>query len=137
MRLEVEKNPPVENVSDAQVRTAIMALRSYGPSSFASLTDAQGSYLQVAGGGITCMLEHRDAATGRHYRGYHDTPSKVYPDGTILVFGGGEMKLMADEWFTASMVADVFLAFLNGHEFPASVRWRDVSDTFSNESASK
>ncbi|AYM76203.1 hypothetical protein D9M09_10660 [Janthinobacterium agaricidamnosum] len=130
MRLEVEKRPVVEQVSVAQVRSAIAGLRSYGPSSYASLTDDEGNYLQVAGGGITCMLERRDVATGRHYRAYHDVASKVYPDGTILAFGGGEIKLLADEWFTAPVVADVFVAFVNGHELPPSVKWRDVTATF-------
>lgn len=131
MRLEVENKVAVENVSEAKVRAAITALRSYGPSSFASLTDDQGNYLQVAGGGVTCMLERRDMAAGRHYRGYHDIRSKVYPDGTILAFGGGEIKLLADEWFTAPIVVDAFLAFLNGQPLPPSIKWRDVTENFS------
>src|SRR5438552_2235378 len=99
MRLEVERKSPIEGPSDAQVRSEILGLRSYGPSSFASLTDEKGDYLQVAGGGVTCLLERRDAATGRHYRAFHDNPSAVFADGTALVFGGGEVKLAADEWF--------------------------------------
>jgi hypothetical protein len=78
MRLEVENKPVIEHVNAAQLRSAITGLRSYGPSSYASLTDEQGNYLQVAGGGITCLLERRDAATGRHYRAYHDIASKLY-----------------------------------------------------------
>jgi hypothetical protein len=52
MLLEVENREPVENASAADVHDAISKLRSYGPSSFASLTDEHGSYLQVAGGGV-------------------------------------------------------------------------------------
>lgn len=129
MRLEVEKKAPVDNVSEEKVRAAILALRSYGPSSFASLTDEEGNYLQVAGGGVTCMLERREASSGRHYRAYGEEPSKVYPDGTLLMFGGGKIALQADEWFTAPVVADAFLAFLNGQELPSSIRWRDVTTT--------
>ncbi|MFJ2990862.1 hypothetical protein ACIPF8_23655 [Collimonas sp. NPDC087041] len=132
MRLEVEKKRPVENASEAQVRSAILALRSYGPSSFTSLTDVRGNYLQVAGGGVTCMVEHRDVFKNRHYRGYHNTPSKVYPDGTILVFGGGEIQLLADEWFMAPMVLDAFLAVFNGRELPASIAWRDKTETLTS-----
>ena len=128
MRLDVENKPAIEHASAAQVRAAITGLRSYGPSSFAALTDEGGNYLQVAGGGITCMLERRDAAGGRHYRACRDVPSKVYPDGTILAFGGGDIRLMADEWFTAPMVLEVFLAFLGGLGLPASVKWRDITD---------
>lgn len=134
MRLEVEKAPFMENVTGKRVRSAIMALRSYGPSSFASLTDAHGSYLQVAGGGVTCMLEYRDNASGLHFRAYKDEASKVFPDGTSLVFGGGEIRLAADEWFTAQEVADVFSSFLRTGELPTSVKWRDVTATFVNDS---
>lgn len=89
--------PVVEDVTDAGVRSSIMALRSFGKSSFATLTDNRENSRQVGGGGITCMLERRDAASGRHYRGHHGLPSKVFADGTTLVFGGGTIPLAADE----------------------------------------
>ncbi|QWT22155.1 hypothetical protein KPL74_09120 [Bacillus sp. NP157] len=127
MRLEIEKKPTIDDATAAQLHCAIMALRSYGPSSFASLTDGAGNYVQVAGGGVTCMLERRDAATGRHFRGYKDQKSKVFPDGTVLVFGGGEVRLSADEWFTAQEVEGVFVAFLGSSELPSSVKWRDIT----------
>jgi hypothetical protein len=127
MRLEIEKKPAVDDVTDARVRAAIMSLRSYGPSSFASLTDENGNYIQVAGGGATCMLERRDAASGHHFRGYKDERSKVFPDGTALVFGGGEIRLSADEWFGAQEVEEVFCAFLRSGELPSSVKWRDMT----------
>jgi hypothetical protein len=71
-----------------------------------------GSYLQVGGGGVTCLLERRDAATRQHFRGYHDKPSKVFPDGTILAFGANKIRMAANEWFDRTMVADAFAAFL-------------------------
>jgi len=95
------------------------------------LTDKEGNYLQVAGGGVTCMLERREAASGRHYRAYHDKPSTVFADGTILAFGGGKIPLAADEWFMAQIVADVFSAFLRGETLPSSIQWRDMSEMFS------
>jgi hypothetical protein len=130
MRLEVESRPPIDNATEAQVRTAVLGLRSYGPSSFASMTDEAGNYLQVAGGGVTCMLEMRDASTGRHYRAYHDVDRPTHPDGTLLVFGGGEIALRADEWFAAPLVADAFVSFLKGEKLPSSIKWRDVTDLF-------
>jgi hypothetical protein len=130
MLLEVEKKAPVENAVAADVRAVIPKLRSYGPSSYASLTDAQGSYLQVAGGGVTCMLEWRDAVNRRHFRAHLDASSKVFPDGTILTFSGGEVKLRADEWLTAPMVEEAFLAFLRGQSLPPSIKWRDISAMF-------
>lgn len=134
MRLDVEKQSEVNEVTEMQVRASIMSLRSYGPSSFASLTDEVGNYVQVAGGGVTCMLERRDAVTGQHFRGYKDEKSQFFPDGATLAFGGGEIKLQADEWFSAKEVVDVFISFLRKEEMPAFIRWRDVTTNFSDES---
>jgi hypothetical protein len=112
-----------------------MGLRSYGPSSFASLTDAEGNYLQVAGGGVTCMLERRDVVAGRHLRGYKNERSNVFPDGTTLVFGGGQLRLLADEWFTAAEVLAVFLPFLRSEPPPLWIQWRDVTTTLERGAA--
>lgn len=131
MRLEVEHNPTIVNPSEKEVRSAIIALRSYGPSSIASLTDEAGSYLQVGGGGVTCLIERRDAATGKHFRGHYDLPSKVFPDGTILAFGANKIRMAANEWFDRTMVADAFAAFLRGEELPTSIKWREVTDVLS------
>ncbi len=131
MRLEVERKAAVEQPTEKVVRSALMRLRSYGPQSYASLTDDEGNYLQVAGGGVTCLLERRDARSGDHFRGYHDKPSPVFGDGTALVFSGGEVRLNADEWFTASAVADAFAAFLTGAPLPDNIRWRDVTSSLS------
>lgn len=130
MRLEVERKPPVNEVTENQLRTVIASLRSYGPSSFASLADDDGNYLQVAGGGFTCMLERRHLTTGQHFRGYKDEKSSVFPDGTALVFGGGEIRLQADEWFNANEVTDIFVSFLRGEALPSLVKWRDISHVF-------
>lgn len=131
VRLEVEGNATIENASEREVRTAIGALRSYGPSSIASLTDKNGSYLQTGGGGMTCLLERRDAPIHSHFRAYHDEPSKVFTDGTILAFSGNNVRMAADEWFDSRVVADAFVAFLRGDELPATIKWRDVNDMLS------
>lgn len=127
MRLEAERKPQVIDPTEKRIRSTIMALRSYGPSSFASLTNNRGGYLQVGGGGVTCLLEWRDGATGNHYRAFHDTPSTVFADGTVLAFSGGRIPLHSDEWFTATVVADAFCAFAKGLDLPDSIRWRSVA----------
>jgi len=96
----------------------------------ASITDDGGSYIQVGGGGVGCVLERRDAEQSRHYRGYHDSPSKVFPDGTALAFSGGNVAMRADEWFTARVIADAFVAFLERRPLPEGIRWRDSSEMF-------
>jgi hypothetical protein len=130
MKLDVEGRSPINNVSEAKVRSVIARLRSYGPSSFASLTDESGNYLQVAGGGATCMMERRDVSGGRHYRAFQNNRSVTFADGTALVFGGGKVKLASNEWFVSQDVEDAFLAFLRGEHLPSRVKWRDITDLF-------
>lgn len=128
MRWEVQGRSAIEGPSEEDVRSAIGALRSYGPSSIAILTDENRNYLQVGGGGMTCLLERRDARTGRHFRAYHDQPSRVFPDGTILAFAHNKIPMQADEWFDWRVVADAFAAFLRAEELPPSIQWRDMTD---------
>ena len=128
MRFEVENTPPIQGPSARRVRAAILSLRNHGRSSFATLADDRGNYLLVAGGGLTCMLERRDVDAGRMFRAFVDQPAKSVPDGTILAFGAGQLRLMADEWLTAPQVAEAFDAFLLGKPWPAMLRWRDQGD---------
>ena len=132
MRLEVENKPAVDGATEKQIRSAIAKLRSYGPSSFASITSSDGDYLQVGGGGITCTLERRDAATGRHFRAHSLQPNRIHPDGTILAFGREqEIRLMSDEWLTADLVADAFCRFLKLEPLPEVVAWREITSMVS------
>lgn len=101
-----------------------MALRSYGPHSFASLEADDRSYVQVAGGGVTCMIERYTAATGARERAFHDRPNAVFPGGTILAFSGGELRFQSDEWFHADAVVAIFVAFNQRQPVHESVHWR-------------
>ena len=130
MKLECEDKSPVEDVKPAQIKKTVSRLKSYGPCSFASLTDSEGNYVQVAGGRVTCMIERRDVSAGRHFRAYQNIRSEVFADGTMLVFGGGKIHLSSDEWFTASDAEEVFMAFLDGAEMPERIMWRDISEIF-------
>lgn len=103
-------------------------LQGHGKSSFASLTRPDGSYVQVAGGGICCLLERRDAGEGRQWRAFLSEPTVPFEDGTELVFGGGRVRLRQDEWLNIDLVVEVFTAFLEGRTLPDSVRWRDLTE---------
>ncbi|MFL9858838.1 hypothetical protein PQR72_24420 [Paraburkholderia madseniana] len=126
MRFEVEGKAPVDAPRESAIRRGIKSLRSYGPSSYASVTDVEGNYVQVGGGGVTCLVERYLAASKERQRAFHDEPSPVRPDGTLLVFSAGKIALKADEWFMASEVEEIFLAFLTGAELPSYVQWRTV-----------
>lgn len=124
MILECEGKPPVENPKPSLVRKVVSSLRSYGPSSYASITDAQGSYLQVAGGGVTCLLEFYNSNTGKRYRAFGGKKNKAFPDGTLLVFRVGEIAMQSDEWLIAEKVSEAFCCFLAGKELPEDISWR-------------
>ena len=124
MNFEVEGKITVISPKPSQIIRTIKSLKSYGPSSYASLTDERGRYVQVAGGGITCMVEQFDPQSGVRLRAFHDRPNPVYPDGTILSFRAGNIPMKSDEWFRSEQVAEIFISFLEGAEFPAYVSWR-------------
>lgn len=127
MKLEIEGRPVNTVPTRAQITRALKALRSYGKSSYASLTDDTGNYVQVAGGGVSCMIE-RFAFGAQRWRAFHNKPSPVRPDGTILVFRAGNIPMRSDEWFMANQVVGVFLAFLGGTSYPPFVHWRLAPD---------
>jgi hypothetical protein len=124
MKLEGQNFAAVNAPSDHVLESRLLALKSYGRHSYASLTDAQGNYLQVAGGGVTCMVESFNVSTSTRLRAFHDKPSPVFPDGTVLAFGAGELRLKSDEWFHASAVVEIFLCFRHGRGYPDTVHWR-------------
>jgi hypothetical protein len=124
MKFDIQRKEGVAASTPVQISRAIKSLRSYGPSSYASLTDDAGNYVQVAGGGVSCMVEHFEIDGERRRRAFHDKPSPVRPDGTILVFGAGNIPMRSDEWFMSDQVVEIFLAFLKGKPFPSSVHWR-------------
>lgn len=126
MKLEMQGKPEIQEPTESQVKKAINALRNYGPSSYASLTDRAGNYVQVAGGGVTCMIEWYDAENKKRFRASHGNPSPVRPDGTILSFGAGNIPMRSDEWFMATQVLEVFIAFLKEELFPDYLVWRDA-----------
>ena len=99
MKFDIQGKEGIASPTPAQISRAIKSLRSYGPSSYASLTDDAGNYVQVAGGGVSCMVEHFEIDGERRRRAFHDKPSPVRPDGTILVFGAGNIPMQSDEWF--------------------------------------
>lgn len=129
MKFEGQNFAALNAPSDEVLRKRLLALKSYGRHSYASLTDIRGNYVQVAGGGVTCMVESFDSATSTRLRAFHDKPSPVFPDGTVLAFGGGELRLKSDEWFHASAVVEIFQCFKHGRRYPDTVHWRSVLES--------
>jgi hypothetical protein len=123
MKFDIEGKAEIIGPTPQQITRALKSLRSYGKSTFASLTNSGGSYVQVAGGAASCLIERYDFDAQR-WRAFHDEPSPVRPDGTILVFRSGNVPMRADEWFTADQVVEVFSAFFNDAPYPPFIHWR-------------
>lgn len=126
MKLEIENCPVITDVGQAEIKKRLKKLRSYGPSSYGCITDAEGNYIQVAGGRVTCFIERYDAKQKKLYRGYHSISSTNFDDGTILSFSGGNVSLQKDEWFNMDDVIEVFLSFSQCLDFPDGIHWREI-----------
>lgn len=124
MILECEDKSAISNPKASQIRKALSSLRSYGPHSYASVTDDANNYLQVAGGGASCLLELYRANTDERFRAYGNVKNKAFPDGTLLIFRGGQIPMMADEWMKIEEVIEAFNCFLENREFPSVIHWR-------------
>ncbi|WP_404338424.1 hypothetical protein AB2M62_05870 [Sphingomonas sp. MMS12-HWE2-04] len=126
MKLEAEGMAPIAEPSEDQVRNLVLSLAMPRPT-FASLNDAHGNYIQVAGGRPWCMVEWRQANPLVHYGATAKAVRSPYKDGAKIRSGAGEIALQADEWLLLKQAAELFLAFRAGKQFPDFVRWRTMN----------
>lgn len=125
--LEAENHRVIENPSEEEVRKLILDLR-LGDTSFASLTNEKGDYLQVAGSRPWCVIEFRRRGPN-HERAFQETLSPKYNDGAKLRTGAGDIVMRHDEWFLLKDAADLFCSFLRHEPFPPHVNWRSMNET--------
>lgn len=125
--LEIEGKKPVQVQDFAPVEKALRSLKSYGPASFAILTKADGAYVQVAGGRLTCVVEQRSAGTGKQMRARYERAKVPYEGIQTLVFGGGKLEAEPEEILFIEDVILIFKAFWEDSADPDIVVWRDIS----------
>jgi hypothetical protein len=82
MKFEVENSPAIIDVNQSQLVNILKKLKSYGPSSYACLTDDDGNYVQVAGGRFAYFIEMYDAKSKPLFRGCHSNSSTNFEDGS-------------------------------------------------------
>lgn len=124
MRFERQGRKAIDRPSQARVKKELALTKS----AHASLTAADGSYLQFAGGPGLFVVEFRDKS-GRHFRGKQATPVVRFEDGTVLFFSGGSMTMKRNEWFLIDQVAEIAGAFSLGVELPL-VEWQPLNGSF-------
>lgn len=125
MLLEQERKPAKRVATFKPVETALRRLCSYGPSSFAVLTADDGSFIQFAGGGATCVLEWRRAGDDAPRRAYLARKKVQFEGPQVLMFGGGHMQMAPEEILFADDVVAAFRAFFEGGEVPGALLWRE------------
>jgi hypothetical protein len=132
MIFERQGAPAISNPSEAVLKRELRKLKAYGKSSFVSLTDDFGNYVQVGGGGVTCLLERHEGISAKHFRARLKAP--VVPpefDGALLCFSGNEISLRRNEWFQIERVVEIFLAFRSGRLFEeAGIEWIELEPSF-------
>lgn len=126
--LEVENRLPVQVSEFSKVEKALRSLKSYGPASFAILTKEDGSYVQVAGGRLTCVVEQRFAGTGKQMRARYERAKVPYEGKQTLVFGGGKLEAEPEEILFIEDVILIFKAFWEGSANSDIIAWRDMSE---------
>jgi Immunity protein Imm1 len=126
---EREGREKIPEPTERRIRSELKRIHGVTPSSWAVLKSRSGSYLQVAGGGMTCVLEYQDQESGSRQRAWQDhaVVPPDWADGTLLVFQAGAIPLNRDEWVRVEQVADAFAEFLHTGQLPQSLHWRVVT----------
>lgn len=110
---------PVLNPSAERLERELSRTKS----SFASLTSADGAYVQVAGGPGLFLLERRDEQG--HFRAFQVEPVVSHPDGTLLLCSVGSIPMRQGDWLLRWQVLEVFGALSGGSPWPPYVCWRE------------
>src|SRR4051812_28745229 len=80
MKFERENASPIDPVSEKQLLRGLGYMhRPTSGSRFAILSSEFGSYVQLGGCGMCCLLEWRDGGPSRHYRASQHPPVAPWP----------------------------------------------------------
>jgi hypothetical protein len=123
MRFEREGKEPIDDVSEKALRQHF-GRKVGGDNSFAVLERADGSYLQMLGGGISCCMEWRDMETHRHLRAYINPPRREWRKPTYI----GRTPTNPDQCLFIEDVTEAFCAFLTDLPFPSQIQWRNITE---------
>ncbi|WP_241694459.1 hypothetical protein [Komagataeibacter melomenusus] len=123
----MENKEPVKVENFSRIEKYLRSLKSYGPCSYAILENGDGSYIQVAGGRVTCVLELREKQEGRHLRAYLPIPHVCYTGEQTVMCGAGNITMQPDEILFIDDVVSAFRAFFEQTSFPSNIKWRDMS----------
>ena len=126
MKLEQENQEPILNPSWDEVEAALLSIHPKEKSYF-TLTNAKGSYVQVAGARLRLIIEHRRKSLfGFKHVVFGRTLAD--PERTSINYSGGAISLNRNEILSIDDAITIFRAFYGGKKFPDSYLVRNVTD---------
>lgn len=123
MKYEREKTKAIENPSSKQVRTSLDKLRG-SKRSFATISDNGKGFIQMAGGGFSCILEMK--IDGVLYRASQEVPIVPWEEVTALSTSCGELQVQPNEYFSIDQIKEAFVEYLNGNRKFEQWSWREI-----------
>jgi len=128
MKFERHECQPIDKPSEKQVRHQLSLLEGINRS-FASLQRSDLEFIQMAGGGLQCCLEHKNAE-GKHFRAFQKNKIVPWDEPCELSTPAGLILLKPNEYFSIKQVIEAFVTYLLSQQFPKDIQWRDVTDDF-------
>jgi hypothetical protein len=123
MKYERENTTPIENPSPKQVQSSLDKL-SGSKRSFASLSYEGKGFIQMAGGGFSCILEMK--IDGILYRASQEEAIVPWKEETALSTSCGEFQVQPNEYFNISQIKEAFVEYLNGNRKLEQWSWHKV-----------
>lgn len=128
MKLEIDGRPPLLQATFDQVEGALESISPRG-SSYFTLSDDSGSYVQAAGARLRVTIEYRN----KHPFGFQHFVLGVPDRPTILNSinsTAGIITVQTNEILTISSAKEVFRAFFEAGNVPPRFVLRETTETF-------
>ncbi|MFL5328499.1 MAG: hypothetical protein ACJ8C4_06255 [Gemmataceae bacterium] len=130
IKLESQSGVTLENPTPAEIERVLDGLDGVDES-YASLTQRDGSYIQVGGGPSEFTVELRKIGTSGsfcHLKAYRNDMDLI--GDTVLIIGGVPVNIKTNQKLNLSMVKRLFTSFTTFKEFDRGISWLDISQMF-------
>jgi len=123
MKFERENTKPIKGPSAKQLSSSLKHLKG-SKRSFAILSSNDENFIQMTGGGYSCILEI--SIDGELFRASQEKAMVPWAETTTLHTSCGEFKVEPKEYFNVQQVTDAFVKFLAGDRTHEKYKWKRV-----------
>ena len=123
MKFERENTKQIDFPSQKQVELSLSHLKG-SKRSYASLTSDSGDFIQMAGGGFSCILEK--SINGTVYRANQLEKVIHFNEVTSLHTTCGEFEVEPNEYFSIDQIKEAFVRFLSGERDFNNYQWKNL-----------